>query len=596
MVWRGKVDGSPQHELASPAPVGVAPKISDAAQRNKAAGRFGWFSAIPAGPRLPAAAQAPPWLPSALLATVAILFALTLITTFFEPMPESHRVYVPVALVPIVIAWLAEIFGLRWSRSLFAIAVAAPNIALSALGHVGANYLFLLLLVAWLAYAGTRNEGLFALGLSLIAVGTVVAVTIADGGMDLTAWVVWTLGLFTIWIAARMIRAQQALLSRLRLAQADLDRKAREAEALSRADEQLYRSLHLDTVLQAVVDAVTDILQADKCALMVWDPELQRLVGRATSGFRPDTVERMTYAPGEGIAGIVFERGAPVAVEDTLGDPRVKHEVGDPEGIRSVVSLPIYVGGEVFGVFGVNYCAPRTFSEADIQVFQSLAQRAEMAIGNARLYDQAQRVATLEERQRLARDLHDSATQSMYSARMYAEAASRLLSRGDEHTAAEYLGEVKAATRDALTEMRLLIHELRPPILESEGLIAALRLRLSAVEERAGIETVLDVAPGFPERLPVALEKELYSLAQEALNNALKHGRPERITLALAETPSGVSLEVSDDGAGFDPEQIGPNGGNGLRGMRERVARHGGVIRIESAPGEGARLRVEVPR
>jgi signal transduction histidine kinase len=590
------VESSSRHELASPAPVSAVPDTPSVSSSGEDAGRLAWLSGIPLVPRLPASVEAPSWLPSALLATVAILAALTLITTFVEPMPESHRIYVPVALVPIVVAWLAEIFGIPWPRAVLALAVAGPNIALSALGHVGANYLFLLLLVAWLTYAGTRNEARFALGLSLIAVGAVAASAISDGVIEITAWVVWTLGLFTIWIAARMIRAQQALLSRLRMARADLDRKAREAEALSRADEQLYRSLHLDTVLQAVVDAVTHILRADKCALMVWDPELQRLVGRATSGFRPETVERMTYAPGEGIAGIVFERGTPVAVEDTLGDARVKHEIGDPEGIRSVISLPIYVGGEVFGVFGVNYCEPRSFSEADIQVFQSLAQRAEMAIGNARLYDQAQRVATLEERQRLARELHDSATQSMYSARMYAEAASRLLSRGDEQTAAEYLGEVKAATRDALAEMRLLIHELRPPILESEGLVAALRLRLSAVEERAGIQTVLDVSPEFPERLPVALEQELYSLAQEALNNALKHGRPERITLTLGQTSAGVSLEVRDDGAGFDPDQIGPNGGNGLRGMRERVARHGGVIRIESTPGEGVSVWVEVPR
>jgi signal transduction histidine kinase len=209
------------------------------------------------------------------------------------------------------------------------------------------------------------------------------------------------------------------------------------------------------------------------------------------------------------------------------------------------------------------------------------------------LYAQAQKAAALEERQRLARELHDSATQSLYSARLYAEAALRQLAGGDNTTAAEYVREVKDATRDALAEMRLLIHELRPPVLAEQGLAAALRLRLGAVEGRAGLATELVAEPG-PVRLPDALEQDLYRVAQEALNNALKHGKPGRIAVRLRQMEHRVSLEIADDGAGFDPA-MGADGGLGLRGMRERVARCGGSLDIESAPGKGTRVRVEVP-
>ena len=213
----------------------------------------------------------------------------------------------------------------------------------------------------------------------------------------------------------------------------------------------------------------------------------------------------------------------------------------------------------------------------------------------AALYAQAQKAAALEERQRLARDLHDSATQSLYGARLHAEAALRLLASGDSAAAADSLREVKALTRDALAEMRLLIHELRPPVLEEHGLAAALRQRLDAVEGRAGLVTDLAVEPDAAARLPVALEQDLYRVAQEALNNALRHGKPGRIAVRLGQAPGRVTLEIADDGAGFDAAACA-GGGLGLRGMRERVAGLGGTLDVASAPGRGTRIRAEVPR
>jgi signal transduction histidine kinase len=372
----------------------------------------------------------------------------------------------------------------------------------------------------------------------------------------------------------------------------ELSTRMRELEGLYRADAILYRSLHLDEVLQALVNVVTDILQADKCAVSVWDEQRQRLVARATRGFRPETVRHMVYAPGHGIAGHVFVQGEPIAVEDTRSDARVIHAINDPEGIHSVLMVPISISGRVFGVFGVNYCRQRTFSVDEIRLFQALAQRAALAIENARLYEQAQQAAALAERQRLARELHDSVTQSLYSLTLLAEAGRRLVTAGDLAPVAGYFSRLGETAQQALKEMRLLMYELRPLGLEGDGLITALQQRLNAVEQRAGVQACL-VGEGAVE-LGAAVEHELYQIVVEALNNALKHAGATAVTVRLAATADGVELEIADNGRGFDLEAVREQGGMGLVGMRERVARLGGDLRIDSTTGAGTTIRVSL--
>lgn len=204
--------------------------------------------------------------------------------------------------------------------------------------------------------------------------------------------------------------------------------------------------------------------------------------------------------------------------------------------------------------------------------------------------DIAERV---EERQRLARELHDSVAQALYGVTLSATAAARLLAAGDTARAATYLGEIRETSEEALREMRLLIFELRPPILEREGLVAALQARLDAVEGRAGgLEATLEArdAPA----LPPALEEAIYRIAQEALNNVLKHARARRVTVTLEQDGPLARLLVADDGAGFDPSAT--RRGLGLRGMAERAAQIGGTLRVTSAPGRGTLVRLEVPR
>jgi len=196
------------------------------------------------------------------------------------------------------------------------------------------------------------------------------------------------------------------------------------------------------------------------------------------------------------------------------------------------------------------------------------------------------------ERNRLARDLHDSVTQSLYSLTLLAEAGRRMIAARDMLQIEGNQARLGDIAQQALQEMRLLVYELRPSALESEGLVGALEQRLETVERRAGIQARFEVQG--ERALTPDLEQELYHIAQEALNNALKHAYASTVKLTLRCVGESVVLEVSDNGQGFDPKAQGDHGGLGLVGMRERARRIGGQLTIQSAPGEGTTITVEV--
>lgn len=263
-----------------------------------------------------------------------------------------------------------------------------------------------------------------------------------------------------------------------------------------------------------------------------------------------------------------------------------------------------------FGFLSVDLTTPRSFSDEERYFLQAVAnvlalaiervaaqqtleqQARDLELENARLISAAHDKAVMEERERLARDLHDSVTQALYGITLHAQAAWRLLAAGETGGAGDSLHALQETAQEALDEMRLLIFELRPPMLEQVGLVAALQARLNAVEGRAGLQTRL-IADGIRD-LPAQVEQTVYRIAQEALNNALKHAHAQHIIVQLGQTERGVMLEISDDGAGFDAATAGANGGLGLRGIAERVAQCGGQLTLRSAAGAGTRLRVEI--
>jgi signal transduction histidine kinase len=204
----------------------------------------------------------------------------------------------------------------------------------------------------------------------------------------------------------------------------------------------------------------------------------------------------------------------------------------------------------------------------------------------------AEELAVLQERNRLARELHDSVTQSLYSLTLLAEAGQRMIKTRDLQQIEGNQARLGEIAQQALQEMRLLVYELRPLALKNVGLIGALNQRLEAVERRSGVEARFEVDGEFT--CSETLEEELYRIAQEALNNALKHARASEVKVHVRCDKSFIVLEVVDNGSGFDLHEAGDKGGMGLTSMSERAAKIGGTLTLQSSPGQGTRVRVEV--
>jgi signal transduction histidine kinase len=221
-----------------------------------------------------------------------------------------------------------------------------------------------------------------------------------------------------------------------------------------------------------------------------------------------------------------------------------------------------------------------------------LMEANQAAIENARLYEQARTLVTVEERQRLARELHDSVTQSLYSLMLLAEASRRSALGNDVEKSIEYITRLGELAHQALKEMRLLVYELRPLALEQAGLIDAMQHRLDAVEKRAGVDTHLSV--DLDAHLPADVEAELYRIAQEALNNSLKHANANSISVILRSHDYQVEMDIVDDGRGFTTDALDDLGGLGLVSIYERVEALGGQVTITSKPGQGTQVKIKI--
>ena len=390
----------------------------------------------------------------------------------------------------------------------------------------------------------------------------------------------------------------------------EIERRRQELEALYRADAELLRHLRLDEVLQALADIAVDILRADKSSVLVWDEERARLVMKAARGFGAHAMAHLSsFSGSEGIVGRVATTGEPAVVEDALVDPRRESErpeavqALDAEGIRSFMHLPIRIEGEVFGVFNVSFTEPRAFGEDEQRLFTGLAQRAALAIENAQLYEQSRELAAIEERSRLARDLHDAVTQTLFSASLIAETLPPLY-QSDREEGEQLLQELRRLSRGAMAEMRTLLMELRPAALVETSLGDLLRQLGEAAIGRTGIP--IHVSVDGPCVLPTEVHVALYRIAQEALNNVVKHAKASEVTVGLrCGRPSGASttsshgadngheveLSVTDDGCGFDAAHI-PLDRLGLGIIRERAQAIGADLTINSELGRGTQVVV----
>ena len=293
----------------------------------------------------------------------------------------------------------------------------------------------------------------------------------------------------------------------------------------------------------------------------------------------------------EGLSGWVAGTGQPLMVPDVRREPR--YVWLQQSACLSELVVPVIAKGHVVGVLDVQSDRLNDFDETDLALIQALGNQAAIAIENARLYEQAQQLAVMEERARLARDLHDAVTQSIYSLTLLAEAGLRMITQGDLQQIRDNQTRIDDIAQQALQEMRLLVYELRPAELKELGLTGAIERRLEIVEQRAVIEARLIAAQ--PLILPLELEEALYRITQEALNNALKHARATAIFVNIEKIDPYVILTIRDNGRGFEPLSIGDHTGLGLANMKERASRINAVYQRAATPGDGTLISIKAP-
>jgi signal transduction histidine kinase len=351
-------------------------------------------------------------------------------------------------------------------------------------------------------------------------------------------------------------------------------------------------------VLTTIVASARRLLDAEYAALGVPDAD------GGFAEFLADGISDEQWAAigplprQHGILGLMLNDPRPVRLADIRAHPRFGWWPAGHPVMTDFLGMPIVDGDEILGeLFLANKRQPGGFTEQDEELLTLLAAHAAIALVNARLYERNRELSIVEERTRIARELHDSMAQKLFSLRLTAQAAAA----GADEAAAGHLQTVDRLAGEAAEELRAIMVGLSPADLAGDGLAPALRKQAELLD-RAHVAAVTFRADPVP-RLTPAREEAVYRIAQEATHNALRHGPPTTVQIRLSTRDGQLLLEVVDDGPGFDPDaaperqtvQGRAQRRLGLVSMRERAVAVGGRLRITSAPGPGTTVRLEVP-
>lgn len=389
------------------------------------------------------------------------------------------------------------------------------------------------------------------------------------------------------------VQAQQLLEQRV-------EERTRELSTLLEVSHNVASTIDLKTLLDLILDQLKVVVDYAGATIIILEGADLVLIG--TRG--PESEEHLVHHrfPLK-YMGPIWEslcRGELVVIDNVQNDTPLAEAYRETIGgllettfryIRSWVAVPLKLKDRVIGLLSASHSIPDFYTPHHAELALAIANQAAVAIENARLYAQAQELAALEERQKLARELHDSVSQALYGISLGAHAARTALER-EPGEVAETLDYVLMLAEAALAEMRALIFELRPESLETEGLVSALSKQAAATQARHELVVMTDLCDE-PD-LPLHVKQELYRIAQEAMHNIVKHAHASQVLLRLARTDSEVVLEERDNGVGFDASASFP-GHLGLHSMRERVANLGGTFEIESEQGKGTRICVRIP-
>jgi len=365
--------------------------------------------------------------------------------------------------------------------------------------------------------------------------------------------------------------------------------------AFNEATLTITAELALDRVLQRIVHLARELVSAKYAALGVPDGHggLEQFL---TSGMDEAQIAEIGHPPeGKGLLGALLYSTTPIRVPRIADDPRsVGFGEHHPE-MTSFLGVPIISKGTLLGtLYLTDKIGADEFSEDDERLIVMLAAHAAIAIENARLYQQVQRLAVLEERERIGMDLHDGIIQSIYAVGLTLEYSNLLLDE-DPTAAKGQLGQAIAGLNDVIRDIRNYILDLRPQRFQGKDLPSGLFELIRAFRANTLIQADLQVDMDGDVALLQTQASGLFHIAQEALANVAKHARARQVSVLLSRDKGYVTLAVRDDGRGFDPTHVAVYEGHGLRNMDARARSLGGKLSVESQVGRGTTVKVIVP-
>ncbi len=380
-------------------------------------------------------------------------------------------------------------------------------------------------------------------------------------------------------------------------------RETDKLEVISRLSHALGQAESKEDTYRAILEQISSLFGPVEGAFLFPDNTATNLVVRFASD---EACLGLGHSRQDDLLWQAFETGNPITILDIA---EFLHQ-SPPELYRSLlrrkksaIILPLKSQDSTFGILLLAFPHHQSFTASDYREFDTIAQitsttlrrlfilealENQLSVERQRLIEQAEQAAVMEERQRLARELHDSVTQLIYSQVLYAGAGLKVLNNGDTHLSQQYLSRIHQVARQALKEMRLLVYELRPKDFLEDGLAGALQRRLDSVEKRSEINARLTIHGHID--VDEAAEIALYYISMEALNNILKHSGAASVLIDIRASGNKVSLEVADDGCGFSLDQMENQGGLGLVSMRERATAFDGDLEIITSPGQGTRI------
>ncbi|MBI1885664.1 MAG: GAF domain-containing protein [Chloroflexi bacterium] len=433
----------------------------------------------------------------------------------------------------------------------------------------------------------------FAIGLGFLT-DQVLERTLADHLAHIVATVIVALGvtIFALWIFGLLNEMYRQLEQRRELER----QRAEEWKALFEVGKEVTASPDLQGVLQSVVERAARLLGSDVAALMLLEPDEKYLRMTAHVGMHTAGMEQLRLLAEHGLQGYVLETGKPAVVHDYQSDPRLRNRPARlvaEEGMVSAISVPFSVKGRVLGTLSVGNRQRTEFSERHAELLAAFANWAAVAVETSALYDQVESLARLEERDRIAMDLHDGIIQSIYAVGLNLEEVAERAGESPDRVR-ERLDTAIDSLNAVIRDIRSYIFDLRPEVSQVPDLSVA----LNALVQEVRINTLMDVTLDMDGEVEQVSEEQglaLYHIVQEALNNVAKHAKASSAAVRLRCADGHVRIEVTDNGVGFVTDEQTDGGKQGLRNMTDRARSVGAHLQIRSAPGQGTRVRVELP-